>query len=94
VVVSSKLLTVVTPAHQVPLTSSVSVIDSSIPRAVTVSLAKPTGLLRCAASLAVEVTATTSLTFRRREDRVLTITTREECAEKYQGSSSHLIFWS
>jgi len=65
-VVSSKLLAVVTTAHQVSLAPSVSIIDPAVSRTITVSLSKPTGLLRGAAPLTTEVTALTSLTCRRK----------------------------
>ena len=75
------------------LAASVSIIDSSVARSVTVPLAKTTGTFRCATSLTVKVTAPTSLARRGGEDgdRVLTVRTREERAEEYQGKTSHLI---
>jgi len=77
VVVSSKLLAIVTPAHEVSLTARVSVIETSISRSVTVSLSFTTRLLWSTTSLPVVVTAPTSLTCRRlkrsagHEDRFL-----------------------
>jgi len=62
VVVSSKLLAIVTPAHEVSLTARVSVIETSISRSVTVSLSFTTRLLWSTTSLPVVVTAPTSLT--------------------------------
>merc|ERR1719242_2157731 len=56
-VVSSELLTVVTPAHQVPPAASVPVIDPSITSTVTVPLALPARLLRSAAPPPVIVPA-------------------------------------
>ena len=75
------------------LAASVSIIDSSVAWSVTVPLAKTTGTFRCATSLTVKVTAPTSLARRGGEDgdRVLTVRTREERAEEYQGKTSHLI---
>ena len=61
-VVSSKLLAVVTPTHEVSLTASVSVIETSIPRSVTVSLSLTTGLLGSTTPPPVVVAAPTSLT--------------------------------
>jgi len=98
VIVSSELLTVVTPTHEVSLvhrletrsrmvghwylTSSVSVIDSAVKRSVTVTLPQTAGPLGCTASLTVEIPALASLAFRRREHGVLGVTEGEKCGEK------------
>jgi len=62
VVVSSELLTVVAPTHQVTLAAPVSIINPAVQWAVTVSLPQAAGLLRCAASLTVEISPPASLT--------------------------------
>ena len=61
-VVGAKLETVVGPAHQVSLAAPVSVIITAVPRPVTVALALVTGGLGGAASLAVIIPSSASLT--------------------------------
>ena len=60
-VVSSELLTVVTAAHKARFAAFVAVTDSAVPRAVTVSLSLPAGVLRSAAPSPVIVPATAPL---------------------------------
>ena len=60
-VVSSKLETVVTPAHQVTLAAGVAIIETSVTRAVTVALALITGIVRGTTSLPVIVATSASL---------------------------------
>ena len=60
-VVSSELLTVVTAAHKARFAAFVAVTDSAVPRAVTVALSLPTGVLRSAAPPPVIVPATAPL---------------------------------
>ena len=66
-VVSPELLTVVTPAHQVPPAASVPVIDPSITSTVTVPLTLPARLLRGAAPPPVIVPAPAPLARGRRQ---------------------------
>jgi len=61
VVVSSKLETVVAPAHQVTLTAGMAIIETSITRSVTVALALLTGIVRGTTSLTVIVATSASL---------------------------------
>jgi len=63
VIVSSELETVVTPAHQVSLAAGMAIIETSVPRSVTVSLTLIAGIVWGTASLAVIVTTSASLTF-------------------------------
>jgi len=49
-VVSTKLLTVVTPTHKGPLASLVTIIQSPVQRSITVTLPLVTRILRCTAS--------------------------------------------
>ena len=61
-VVSSELETVVTPAHQRTLAAGMTIIETSVARAVTVALTLLTGIVRGATSLTVVVATTASLT--------------------------------
>ena len=60
--IMSKLLTIVAAAHQVSLAPFITIMLTSITRSITVSLSLITGILRCAASLAIIVPAPASLT--------------------------------
>ena len=60
-IIKTKLETIVTPALQVSNTSSVAIVLASVSRAITVSLAFLTRLLRGAASPAIVVPAGTPL---------------------------------
>ena len=62
-VVGAKLEAVVGPAHQISLAAPVSVIQSPVPRAVTVPLPLVTRLLWSATSPAIKVSSGTSLTW-------------------------------
>ena len=62
VVVGPELLAVVSPTHQTSSTATVTVIDSSVSRTVTVTLSLTTGLLRSTTPPPVVVTAPTPLT--------------------------------
>ena len=62
VVVGAKLEAVVGAAYQVPLAASVAVIVAAISGPITVTLTLITGGLRSAASLAVVIPPSTSLT--------------------------------
>jgi len=62
VVVSSKLETVVRAAHQISLAAGMAIIETAVPRSVTVALALVTGIFRGAASLTVIVPTSASLT--------------------------------
>jgi len=59
--IMSKLFTIVAPAHQVSLAPFITIMLTSITRSITVSLSLITGILRCAASLAIIVPAPASL---------------------------------
>ena len=61
-VVGAKLEAVVGPAHQISLAAPVSVIVTAVTGSVTVTLALVTGGLRGAASLAVIIPSSASLT--------------------------------
>jgi len=63
--VGTKLETVVRAAHKVSLAASMTVIDTSISRSITISLAFITGILWSTTSLAVVVSTRASLTCRR-----------------------------
>jgi len=63
--VGTKLETVIGATHEVSLAASVAVIDTSVSRAITVSLAFITGILWSTTSLAVVVSTRASLTCRR-----------------------------
>ena len=60
--VGPKLETVVTPTHQITLAAGMTIIETSVPRSVTVTLALLAGIFRGATSLTVIVTTSTSLT--------------------------------
>jgi len=63
VVVSSELETVVGAAHQISLAAGMTIIETAVPRSVTVALALVTGIFRGAASLTVIVPTSASLTW-------------------------------
>jgi len=60
-VISSEFPAVVTPTHEISLTTSMTIIETSISRTVTVSLSLVTRLLWSTTSLPVVVTAPTPL---------------------------------
>jgi len=62
--VCSELLAVVAAAHQVALTTAVTIVSSSVQRSVTVTLAVSAGGLWSAAPATIEVTPSTSLALR------------------------------
>jgi len=69
VVVSSELLAVVTAAHEARSAASVAVIDSAVPKPVTVALSLPAGVLRSAAPPPVIVPAPAPLAWGRGQGR-------------------------
>jgi len=62
--VCSELLAVVAAAHEVALTSAVTIVSSSVQGPVTVTLAVSAGALWSAAPATIEVTPSTSLALR------------------------------